>query len=589
MSDSFRNAIRPPSELSPPEWMAKNVRISNSERSAFFDIEQTPWWREPLELAADNSVHEIVIMAPTGSGKSTIAEGLCPYIVAEDPGPFLYASQTDPDAKFWVESRAMPAMKTCEALAHLWPQDRSKSRKTEIIWPHMPMLFGGANMSNFQEKSIRWGYGDEVWAWNPGLVREFLGRHHNRWNRRFYLVSQGGYDGDELTQEYEKTDKAEWSWQCQECNDFHAYGRSQAKFDYIKRDDGTLDQQATADTTRLVCPTCEKEYEDNPLNRRTLTNSAKYIGMSGGLNGYRGFNIHAFAIWWIPWREYVLELLQAKAQLDAGDVTRWRQLTQKRDAKPWKDDLAIERKDFTVSDRGKSEVDADPLAKIPGETHRFFTVDKGGDHFWGIVRAWVPGGPTVMLWEGYIPGKGGKEPEVRAIQEKFGVPDPHVFMDMSFEWEETAQLCADNGWTGIRGEGDKQHFTYTPKTGRGQKTGKSTERLYSEVRYATGSRGGKCRYVAIATNPIKDVLWRLMNGKGLRFDILPDASKAYHRHMKSEVRKESQIGRAKKVVSYWETTDRKNHLWDAECYNVAAALMFRMFAESQSIDESTRK
>ena len=105
-------------------------------------------------------------------------------------------------------------------------------------------------------------------------------------------------------------------------------------------------------------------YPDTPINRRTLTNSAKYIGGADGLTGYRGFHVHAFAIWWIPWREYVLEEIQAKAQLDSGDVNRWRQLMQKRDALPWKDDMAIERKPWAVSERGKEEVEADPKTPI---------------------------------------------------------------------------------------------------------------------------------------------------------------------------------------------------------------------------------
>jgi len=580
MSEWYRAAYRPPSKLTPPEWMAKNVRISNSERSAFFDIEQTPWWREPLELAADNSVHEIVVMAPTGSGKSTIAEGLCPYIVAEDPGPFLYASQTDPDAKFWVESRAMPAMKSCEALKHLWPQDRSKARKTEIIWPHMPMLFGGANMSNFQEKSIRWGYGDEVWAWNPGLVREFLGRHHNRWNRRFYLVSQGGYEGDELSQEFAKTDRAEWSWQCQECHEFHAYDRSQRKYDRIKGEDGAIDQQASADTTRLVCPSCEHEYPDNPLNRRTLTNSAKYISAGGGLNGYRGFHVHAFAIWWIPWREYVLEELQAKAQLQAGDVTRWRQLTQKRDARPWDENMAIERKSVLKSQRTKEEIEKNPKAKLPGETHRFMTIDKGGDHFWAVIRAWSKGQWSTMLWEGYIPGKGGKEPEIRAIQEKFGVLDAHVFMDVSFEMPETLQLCSDNDWTGIRGE-DRDFFAWDQKGNT-----KASERLYSRVnRKSQASRGGQNRWIGIAANPVRDILWRLVNRQGMPFEVLPDASKAYHAHMKAEVREPFKTAGSTRTKYKWTNRKHKaNHLWDGEVYQVAAALMFHLFEGSESVD-----
>jgi hypothetical protein len=85
----------------------------------------------------------------------------------------------------------------------------------------MPLILGGANLSNFQEKSVRWLYGDEVWAWEPGLVREFQARHHNRWNRKEYLVSQGGIGGsvdengafeggDELWREWMKTDRGEF-------------------------------------------------------------------------------------------------------------------------------------------------------------------------------------------------------------------------------------------------------------------------------------------------------------------------------------------------------------------------------------------
>ena len=288
--------------------------------------------------------------------------------------------------------------------------------------------------------------------------------------------------------------------------------------------------------------------------------------------------MHALGVWWVPWSDYVLELIQAKAQLDAGDTTRWRQLSQKRDAVPWKDDMAIERKDFAISSRDKAAVEADPKAILPGETHRFMTVDKGGDHFWGVVRSWAPGGPSVQLFEGYIPGKGGDEPEVKAIQEKFGVRSDFVFMDMSFEWTETAELCAANGWTGIRGEGEIQSFSHTPKNGRGQRIGKPVERLFSEYRIATGNKGGKCRYVAIASNPLKDILFRLANGKGMRWEVLPDCSKAYKRHMRAEVRKEAPVGKSKRISAYWEQKDRQNHLWDCEYYQVAAALMAGLFS-----------
>ena len=168
--EQFQRGIRPPTDLSVPDWASKNVKITNSERASKFDIKQTPWLREPMECAGDIETREIVFLSPTGSGKSTMAEGLIPYVVSEDPGPFLYASQTDSDSKFWVESRLMPALKSCPKIKQLWPKNRHKVRAAEILFPHMPFISGGANMSNFQEKSMRYLYGDEVWTWKKGML-----------------------------------------------------------------------------------------------------------------------------------------------------------------------------------------------------------------------------------------------------------------------------------------------------------------------------------------------------------------------------------------------------------------------------------
>jgi phage terminase large subunit GpA-like protein len=216
--------FRPQTRLNPWQWAERHVQMQNSSRSARFATSETPWLRAPLECAADGEIIECVIVAPTGAGKSAIAEAIIPYIVAEDPGNLLYASQTDPDAGFWAETRLVPTLKQCGPLDGLWPSDRHKSRKMEIIFSHMAMVIGGANLSNFQEKSCRWLYGDEVWNWGGkdvgggGLIREFLARHHNRWNRKIYLVSQGSRINTEFHGEWEKCHQADYSWKCQKCH-----------------------------------------------------------------------------------------------------------------------------------------------------------------------------------------------------------------------------------------------------------------------------------------------------------------------------------------------------------------------------------
>lgn len=573
MSDAFRRGIRPPSELLPPDWAGKFVRVANSERAPHFDISQTPWWRRPMEAAADPEVTNIVVLAPTGSGKSTMAEGLIPWIVAEDPGPLLYASQTDEDAKFWAESRLTPALKSCPQLKDLWPEDRHKSRKMEIIWPHMPMVLGGANLSNFQEKSCRWLYGDEVWKWSHGLVREFMARHHNRWNRKVYLVSQGGIgnlesdDGkdDELTTEWKKTDRAEWSWLCPHCGSRHEYRGEQLKVDEVRRDDGTIDAQAAADTCRLECPGCQSVFKDDVSTRRALADAADYVVKSKPIRGYIGCHVHALAIWWIPWAEYALERINAQLALKRGVIDPMRQLVQKRDALPWVDDMAESSQALVVS--GYSRDDYSNGEPIEGEARRFMTVDVGGDHYWTVIRAWKPGGASRAIYEGYV----GRDDDLVALQKKFRVKSSHVFVDRAFQTPRIDELCADNGWLGIMG--DK---TQTKSFRHAKRGGGYEEKLFSEPKFSRTTKGRRVPYVFAAPDPCKDILDRLRRGDGAEWEVMADVSPAYRKHMKGEKRQTFTNSKTGKEDSTWVRVGA-NHLWDCEYYQICAALIAGIF------------
>ena len=431
-------AWRPPTKMKLSKWAAKHVRIQNSERASSFDPDQTPWLIAPLECAADSETRQVVFIAPTGSGKSTLAEALIPYVVAEDPGNFLYASQTDPDASFWAETRLLPTLRSCDPIKNLWPDDRHKSRKLEVIFPHMALVLGGANLSNFQEKSCRWLYGDEVWRWNTGLVREFLARHHNRWNRKVFLVSQGGFVGSELDLEWKKTPQAEFSWRCDKCGSAQEYSFDSLRFDRVEREDGKIDEEATAKTARMECIVCRAQFADNVQNRRRLASSNIGNGMRGyiarneyALTGHAGFHVDSLAVWWIPWADEVLGWLEAQRVLKSGVIDKYMQWWTKRRAKFWSDDQAdtkveIQRSDFT-------KLDHEDGRPIDDEAARFLTVDVGGDHFWAIVQAWRKGGSSRILFEGYVAAEGDEGQRIHEIANRYGVKPNCVLIDIGFE------------------------------------------------------------------------------------------------------------------------------------------------------------
>lgn len=584
-----RAGLRPPTREAPWQWAARNVRIQNSERSSKFDPEQTPWWKGPMECAADATTRHVVVIAPTGSGKSTMAEALIPYVVSEDPGNFLYASQTDEDAKFWGESRLTAALKSCPTVAALWPVDRHKSRKLEIIFAHMALILGGANHSNFQEKSVRWLYGDEVWKWAAGLVREFLARHHERWNRKVFLVSQGGTEGkidpetgepsggDELWQEWIKTDQGDFSWRCT-CGHAQPFAFESLTYDTIKRRDGSIDEQATADTTKLACGACGKLHDDTVMSRRALASSNMgngamgYIPRNGSpLRGMKGFHVDALAVWWVPWSSDVLQHLEAKRMLRAGVAEKFRQWWQKRRARFWSEDYSesqvslVRKSDFKTSDYANGET-------VDGEVARLMTVDAGDDHYWVTIAAWRANGTARLIFEGFVLSDGRDETELEKLRARYKVPGPKVLIDSSWDPTRIITLCAKFGWLAVKGDGKRRSFPHQGKNG-------TIEKLFSKITKQRNPNGTIGRYIFLATNPLKDVLQMMLTSDEPAFELPSDLSKAFETHMKSEKRIISKDAKTGQESTIWIQKTRRNHLWDCLTYQVGGGFILEMFGE----------
>jgi phage terminase large subunit GpA-like protein len=579
----FCQNMEPPSELHPADWCAEHVYVENSERSAKFDPSQVRWWRKVMGCFADYETKHMVFIGPTGCGKSTFYEGIACWIVAQSPGSTLYASQTDSDAQLWAETRLMKSLFRCKPVDHLWPSNmRNSIRRDSLVFPHMFMTIGGANKSNFQERSITYGLGDEAWAWKRGMVREWLGRHHNRENRKFILASQAGEiaseDGigetSELHLEHEKCRKWEFAWKCPECSQVQPFRFEQMRWDAVIKEDGKPDDQASADTCRRVCEGCQAEFADTASNRRMLYDSYQendgYLLVNpDGLRGYEGFHLDAGAIFWISWADDVLQKIAADRQMAIGDHTQLKQWTQKRRALGWSD--AVTAKVIELRPSGYTSGDYEEARKIDDEVVRFMTVDAGGDHYWSTIRAWAAGGASRLLWFGYV----ASESELINLQKKYSVESRCCFLDVGFEQERMADLIARNGWRGIKGDGSrKMGWDWEIKTG--PKKGEKEIRLYSHKWFAKAKSGARAECWHVATEPLQYILQRLIDGEGAEWLAYDDAPPTYRKHLNGEFLGVEKDARGREVQK-WKRRGA-NHGRDCEIYSLAAALMFKVFA-----------
>jgi phage terminase large subunit GpA-like protein len=558
MSDAFRQAIKPPTMLAASDWVMRNVLVAGSDRSACYDLSQYRWWIDPINELQNHDTRKIICVAPTGAGKSTMMTALLCYIAAEDAGTLMYASQSDSKAKFFGETKAIPTMKSCSALDGYWSSDRHKTRNSEIIMPHMWLKFKGANFTNFQEDSCRYLLGDEPWRWESGLIKEFFARHHDRSNRKGYLVSQGAKTKSDFHREALKGEQMQYSWQCQseECQSWNAYNNDDIQVREIKGEDGELDITQTKRTAVMVCPSCGNRHADILRTRRQIADTAKYISTRPATEeGTVTYNFPRSAMWWIDWGEVWQRKHEAQMALQRGIAIPMMQYCNKDEALFWDEDFALEPPPLTMGGYLKGDMTD---AAIEGEAMRVMSLDRGKNHYWHIVIAWTSDGYGHVLSEGYC----NDETDVLLIQKRLGVQ--HVVCDVSWEMDDSMAICVRNGWTGIRGDQLESFSARLPN-------GKIVSRSYSvPKRYTAYGKTGK--YISVSSKVFKDMMQGLREAGRI---ILPDdVSESYKAHMESEHKRVVTNARTGAETSIWMQIKRKpNHLLDCLYYNVAVAYM----------------
>jgi phage terminase large subunit GpA-like protein len=170
LSNAFSIGIRPEQRLEIVEWAKKNVYLPQSKKSDRADMTLTPWLIEPLQTVIDNTYDNIVLVAPTGAGKSTLMEILACYTVLEKPGPIGVFTQSAPTAQSWMETRLLPTLQKNPNIKNLFPSDRHKVKRESILFPHMPLFVRGPSISNLQSLSLDAVILDECFLLDDGTI-----------------------------------------------------------------------------------------------------------------------------------------------------------------------------------------------------------------------------------------------------------------------------------------------------------------------------------------------------------------------------------------------------------------------------------
>lgn len=571
---------RLPERIPPWKWCEENVKnIPYSPIPGHFKSANSPWVREAMEAMSDPDIRLVSIVAPVQSSKTIGAELCLCYIVANFPGPCLWLSQTDADAKDQAEARLHKLFSECDAVKKLFPADRHKKKTQTVFFSNGMTLWvlGAHAKSNLQSRSIRWLIGDETWQWPSGHMQQAEARVTAfGWLGKCIFLSQGGTENDDTHRKFETTDMREWEFKCPKCGKYQPYKWSNIEWDKNYRDgEGRTDFAKVRSSVRLVCEFCKHEIADSDANRKLLNSSAKFVPQNPNAPATKaGFHWNSLAS--MSWGELAEMYLRAKESCRRGDMEDLKNFYQKRLALPWGDleedfTLDISPSGYRMGDDWESEAAVGAKGAILPPPHenknrvrlRFLTVDVQMEHFYAVVRSWACDASSRLVycaklqtWE-----------DVEILQSRFGVFPQLVFVDAGYSTFEVYRNCAKHNWTALMGDG-RRDFPH-------RVNGKITQRFYSTARHPLVS-DRKCRMHYWSNLGIKDTLARLRSNQnpdeGSTWEVPSDVPEEYLKMLDSEQR-------VKKGNS-WEWRQigkRPNHYWDCEAMQVCAAYMMKLF------------
>lgn len=252
-------------------WAAANVELDKrfSPRPGMYDVSYTPYFARLHEWFSDPAVRQISLCKGAQLGGTTWLANLMQYVICENPGPILYVTSTQENAKSWSERELLPRIKLCKAIRPLMPADLDDFRKCEMHFQTCTVKLVGSNSEgNLASRPIRYLFADEVDKWPPESGKEAPAIELAKARTNFYraiakivLISTPTVERGQIWQHYIQGSQHRFFVCCPDCGEWQFKEFEQIKWPESLRDlVGEWDVDGVAKAAWYECKKCSSHW-----------------------------------------------------------------------------------------------------------------------------------------------------------------------------------------------------------------------------------------------------------------------------------------------------------------------------------------
>lgn len=273
-------------------------------------------------------VEQITMVMPTQIGKTEGMLNMMGYAIDQDPGPALYVTAREPDAKSISTDRVQPMIRLTPALIRHTTGNPDHITDLKIRLDSMIVYFAGSNSpAALASKPIRYLFLDETNKYPPfsgeesDPIKLATERTRTFWNRKIVAASTPTVADGYINREYERSDQRLYYVPCPFCGGYQVLGLDQIKVPESERDPKRIKDHKIA---WYECFYCKKKIVDMqkqgmllrgvwlPANVKVDRRGSIPDDSNNQQSSHVGFHLNAIYSPWLTFSEVIAEFFSCK-------------------------------------------------------------------------------------------------------------------------------------------------------------------------------------------------------------------------------------------------------------------------------------